>query len=100
MARDPGRNRRTRPGDRRGGGRGRRPHPRRGPGPPDARGAVPVARPGAPGMNPRHVLTIAGLTLREMARRRVLWVLAGLVVASVVLVGWGTDRLVSFARED
>jgi ABC-type transport system involved in multi-copper enzyme maturation permease subunit len=35
-----------------------------------------------------------------MARRRVLWVLAGLVVASVVLVGWGTDRLVSFARED
>src|SRR5689334_1676316 len=51
-------------------------------------------------MNPRHVLTIAGLTLREMARRRVLWVLAGLVVASVVLVGWGTERLVSFARAD
>jgi ABC-type transport system involved in multi-copper enzyme maturation permease subunit len=51
-------------------------------------------------VNPRHVLTIAGLTLREMARRRVLWVLAGLVVASVVLVGWGTDRLVTFARED
>ena len=51
-------------------------------------------------MNPRHVLTVAGLTLREMARRRVLWVLAALVVVSVVLVGWGTERLVTFARAD
>jgi ABC-type transport system involved in multi-copper enzyme maturation permease subunit len=51
-------------------------------------------------VNPRHVLTIAALTLREMARRRVLWVLAALVLVSVVLVGWGTERLVSFARED
>jgi ABC-2 type transport system permease protein len=51
-------------------------------------------------MNLRHVLTVAGLTLREMARRRVLWVLAALVVASVILVGWGTERLVTLARED
>jgi ABC-type transport system involved in multi-copper enzyme maturation permease subunit len=48
----------------------------------------------------RRILVVAGLTLREMARRRVLWVLAGLVVASVVLVGWGTERLVTFARQD
>jgi ABC-type transport system involved in multi-copper enzyme maturation permease subunit len=49
-------------------------------------------------MNPRLVLVIAGLTLREIVRRRVLWVLVGLAVASVVLVGWGTERLVSLAR--
>jgi ABC-type transport system involved in multi-copper enzyme maturation permease subunit len=48
----------------------------------------------------RRVLTIAGLTLREIVRRRVVWVLLGLVVGSVVLVGWGTERLVSIARED
>jgi ABC-type transport system involved in multi-copper enzyme maturation permease subunit len=35
-----------------------------------------------------------------MARRRVLWVLLGLVVVSVVLVGWGTERLVTLSRED
>jgi ABC-type transport system involved in multi-copper enzyme maturation permease subunit len=51
-------------------------------------------------MNARRVLAIASLTLREMARRRVLWVLVGLAVASVVLVGWGTERLVSLAREE
>ena len=50
-------------------------------------------------MNPRHVLVIAGLTLREIVRRRVLWVLAALAVLSVVLVGWGTERLVTIARE-
>src|SRR4029079_17031911 len=73
--------------------------PRRGSRAPDAGGAVPGPRAGAAGVNPRHVLTIAALTLREMARRRVLWVLAALVVVSVVLVGWGTERLVTFARE-
>jgi ABC-type transport system involved in multi-copper enzyme maturation permease subunit len=51
-------------------------------------------------MNPRRILTVTGLTLREMARRRVLWVLGLLVVASVILVGWGTERLVTFARAD
>jgi ABC-type transport system involved in multi-copper enzyme maturation permease subunit len=50
-------------------------------------------------MSPRLVLVIAGLTLREIARRRILWVLLGLSVASVVLVGWGVDRLVALARE-
>ena len=51
-------------------------------------------------MNVRQVLVVAALTLREMARRRVLWVLLGLVVVSVILVGWGTERLVTLARED
>ncbi len=51
-------------------------------------------------MSPRLVLVIAALTIREIARRRILWVLLGLSVASVVLVGWGVDRLVTFARAD
>ncbi|HEU0244881.1 MAG TPA: ABC transporter permease subunit [Candidatus Limnocylindrales bacterium] len=51
-------------------------------------------------MNARLVLVVAGLTLREIVRRRVLWVLISLVVGSVVLVGWGTERLVSIAREE
>ena len=50
-------------------------------------------------MSLRLVLVIAGLTLREIARRRILWVLLALSVASVVLVGWGVERLVSLARE-
>jgi ABC-type transport system involved in multi-copper enzyme maturation permease subunit len=49
-------------------------------------------------VTPRLVLVIAGLTLREMSRRRILWVLFGLSVASVILVGFGVDRLVSMAR--
>ncbi len=51
-------------------------------------------------MSPRLVLVIASLTLREIARRRILWVLLGLSVASVVLVGWGVDRLVTFSRAE
>jgi len=51
-------------------------------------------------MSPRLVLVIASLTLREIARRRILWVLLGLSIASVVLVGWGVDRLVTFARAE
>ena len=50
-------------------------------------------------MTPRLVLVIAGLTLREVARRRILWVLLVLSVVSVLLVGWGVERLVSIARE-
>jgi ABC-2 type transport system permease protein len=51
-------------------------------------------------MSLRLVLVIAGLTLREIVRRRVIWVLLALVLASVALVGWGTERLVSIAREE
>jgi ABC-type transport system involved in multi-copper enzyme maturation permease subunit len=51
-------------------------------------------------MDPRIVLLFARLTVREMARRRVLWVLLGLSLVSVTLVGWGVDRLVSIARAD
>jgi ABC-type transport system involved in multi-copper enzyme maturation permease subunit len=49
-------------------------------------------------MSPRLVAVIAGLTLREVARRRVLWVLLILSIASVALVGWGVERLVTLAR--
>jgi ABC-type transport system involved in multi-copper enzyme maturation permease subunit len=49
-------------------------------------------------VTPRLVLAIASLTIREIARRRILWVMLGLTVASVVLVGWGVDRLVTLAR--
>jgi ABC-type transport system involved in multi-copper enzyme maturation permease subunit len=51
-------------------------------------------------MSPRLVLVIAGLTLREITRRQILLVLLGLSVASVVLVGWGVDRLVALAHEE
>ncbi|MHB8891291.1 MAG: ABC transporter permease [Candidatus Limnocylindrales bacterium] len=50
-------------------------------------------------MTPRLVVAIASLTIREVARRRILWVMLGLSVASVALVGWGVERLVSLARE-
>jgi ABC-type transport system involved in multi-copper enzyme maturation permease subunit len=46
------------------------------------------------------VVRIARLTIAEAARRRILWVLAGLTLASVALTGWGIDRLVTLARED
>jgi ABC-type transport system involved in multi-copper enzyme maturation permease subunit len=46
------------------------------------------------------VITIAALTVRELFRRRVVYVLAGLTVLSVALVGWGLDRLVDLAREN
>lgn len=49
-------------------------------------------------MTPRLVLVIAGLTIREVARRRILWVLLVLSLASVLLVGWGVERLVTLAR--
>ena len=39
------------------------------------------------------VLTIAALTLKEAARRRVLWALAGLTVALLALSAWGFSRL-------
>ncbi|MEX1170819.1 MAG: ABC transporter permease [Chloroflexota bacterium] len=46
------------------------------------------------------MIVIARLTVRELVRRRVVWVLAALSIASVVLVGWGLERLVTIARED
>jgi ABC-type transport system involved in multi-copper enzyme maturation permease subunit len=46
------------------------------------------------------VITIAGLTVRELFRRRVVYVLAALTILSVALVGWGLDRLVDLAREN
>ena len=49
-------------------------------------------------MTPRLVLVIAGLTLREILRRRILWVLAALSVFSVLLVGWGVSNLVGISR--
>ena len=46
------------------------------------------------------MIVIARLTVRELVRRRVVWVLAALTILSVALVAWGLDRLVSLARED
>jgi ABC-type transport system involved in multi-copper enzyme maturation permease subunit len=46
------------------------------------------------------MIVIARLTVRELVRRRVVWVLAALSVLSVLLVALGLDRLVSLARDD
>jgi ABC-type transport system involved in multi-copper enzyme maturation permease subunit len=46
------------------------------------------------------IIVIARLTIRELARRRVIWVLAALSILSVLLVGWGLERLVTLARAD
>ena len=46
------------------------------------------------------MIVIARLTVRELVRRRVVWVLAGLTILSVALVALGLDRLVSLARAD
>jgi len=46
------------------------------------------------------VITIAALTVRELFRRRVVYVLAALTILSVALVGWGLDRLVDLARDN
>jgi ABC-type transport system involved in multi-copper enzyme maturation permease subunit len=51
-------------------------------------------------MSPRQVLVIAGLTLREFARRRIVWLLLGLSIVSVLLVAFGVDRLVAGSRAD
>jgi len=45
-----------------------------------------------------NILTIAGLTVAEAVRRRIVWVLAGLTLLSVALTTWGVERLVSLAR--
>jgi len=46
------------------------------------------------------VITIALLTVRELVRRRIVWLLAVLTLVSVALVGFGVERLVSLARAD
>jgi ABC-type transport system involved in multi-copper enzyme maturation permease subunit len=47
----------------------------------------------------RIVLTMAGLTLREAARRKVLRALAALTVALLALSGWGFSRLAAVETE-
>jgi ABC-type transport system involved in multi-copper enzyme maturation permease subunit len=44
-------------------------------------------------MSGRIALTVAGLTLKEAARRRVLWALAALTVVLLALSAWGFSRL-------
>lgn len=44
-------------------------------------------------MTIQTVLTIAGLTVKEAARRRVLWALGGLTVALLTLSAWGFYKL-------
>jgi ABC-type transport system involved in multi-copper enzyme maturation permease subunit len=44
-------------------------------------------------------LTIAGLTLREAARRRVVWALLALTVVLLALSGWGFSKLVGLDTE-
>ncbi len=46
------------------------------------------------------MIVIARLTIRELIRRRVVWVLAALTVVSVLLVSFGLDRLVALARDE
>ena len=44
------------------------------------------------------VVTIARLTVTEVVRRRIVWVLVGLTVLNVGLTTWGVERLVGLAR--
>jgi ABC-type transport system involved in multi-copper enzyme maturation permease subunit len=44
-------------------------------------------------MTARTVLVVAGLTLREALRRRVVWALAALTLTLLVLSGWGFSRV-------
>jgi ABC-type transport system involved in multi-copper enzyme maturation permease subunit len=46
------------------------------------------------------VIVIARLTVRELVRRRIIWILAALTVVSVVLVAIGVERFVALTRED
>ena len=45
------------------------------------------------------MIVIARLTVSELIRRRVVWVLTILTLVSVALVGLGVSRLVELARE-
>ena len=46
------------------------------------------------------MIVIARLTIAELIRRRVVWVLVALSIVSVLLVGWGLERLVTLSREE
>ena len=46
------------------------------------------------------MIVIARLTILELFRRRVVWVLAALTIVSVLLVAFGLSRLVELARAD
>ena len=46
------------------------------------------------------MIVIARLTVQELVRRRVVWVLVGLTIVSVALVALGLSRLVDLARQD
>ncbi len=46
------------------------------------------------------MIVIARLTVRELVRRRIVWILAALSILSVALVAWGLDRLVDLARQE
>jgi ABC-type transport system involved in multi-copper enzyme maturation permease subunit len=45
------------------------------------------------------MIVIARLTIRELVRRRIIWLLAALSIVSVVLVAFGVERLVTLARD-
>ena len=44
-------------------------------------------------------LTVAGLTLREAFRRKVIWALLVLTVALLALSGWGFSKLIGLDTE-
>ena len=44
-------------------------------------------------------LTVAGLTLREAARRRVVWALLALTVVLLALSAWGFSKLIGLDSE-
>ena len=46
------------------------------------------------------MIVIARLTVLELFRRRVIWLLAGLTIVSVLLVALGVERLVTLARAE
>jgi ABC-type transport system involved in multi-copper enzyme maturation permease subunit len=46
------------------------------------------------------MIEIARLTVQELFRRRVVWVLAALTIVSVLLVAFGLSRLVELGREE
>jgi ABC-type transport system involved in multi-copper enzyme maturation permease subunit len=50
-------------------------------------------------MTARTVFTLAALTLREAARRRVLWALAAMTIVLLALSAWGFSRLAGLESE-
>ena len=48
---------------------------------------------------PVTALTVAGLTLREASRRRVVWALLALTVVLLALSAWGFSKLIGLDTE-